>query len=422
MAVAEGDIVYLVFRGETGKLKVSGRVVAVEEDTLVVCGFPDKFGGLEEVVKGKAADSGRELCFVRVEQSAVSKQLPAGWNRDPVPKLAACKKVWAETGEIALSSEAEAPGSKQPSGSTEKPATSARAKSSLERDLFDLEGLWALSEESEEEEDETVEKAGNRGGKTRFLAPGASGRDSDRSKDRSRDKKGTDVMQAMLRQGLEAGQSPSELMPLMMMGWMMNQGGRSRRHKHRKSKDWDLLGGSSSESSDDSGDQKDQGMKAVSTLHKLHRRIKSRPRQVIHAFEQEVREELGILPNQPWTLKEYLKRQNWGKFKGIYRCAVMDAEAYELLRSGQVEAGTAQLVQNLKAKMQSVIQGGDWATAWLLTGIADPLSRKEFGGNKQEMAVVSGYVNALQKLRKQVRENHSSSHNDEEDEETSRKK
>ena len=100
----------------------------------------------------------------------------------------------------------------------------------------------------------------------------------------------------------------------------------------------------------------------------------------------------------------------------------MDAEAYELLRSGQVEAGTAQLVQNLKAKMQSVIQGGDWATAWLLTGIADPLSRKEFGGNKQEMAVVSGYVNALQKLRKQVRENHSSSHNDEEDEETSRKK
>ena len=197
MAVAEGDIVYLVFRGETGKLKVSGRVVAVEEDTLVVCGFPDKFGGLEEVVKGKAADSGRELCFVRVEQSAVSKQLPAGWNRDPVPKLAACKKVWAETGEIALSSEAEAPGSKQPSGSTEKPATSARAKSGLERDLFDLEGLWALSEESEEEEDETVEKAGNRGGKTRFLAPGASCRDSDRSKDRSRDKKGTDVMQAI---------------------------------------------------------------------------------------------------------------------------------------------------------------------------------------------------------------------------------
>lgn len=290
MAVAEGDIVYLVFRGETGKLKVSGRVVAVEEDTLVVCGFPDKFGGLEEVVKGKAADSGRELCFVRVEQSAVSKQLPAGWNRDPVPKLAACKKVWAETGEIALSSEAEAPGSKQPSGSTEKPATSARAKSSLERDLFDLEGLWALSEESEEEEDETVEKAGNRGGKTRFLAPGASGRDSDRSKDRSRDKKGTDVMQAMLRQGLEAGQSPSGLMPLMMMGWMMNQGGKSRRHKHRKSKDWDLLGGSSSESSDDSGDQ---GMKAVSTLHKLHRRIKSRPRQVIHAFEQELLPELG---------------------------------------------------------------------------------------------------------------------------------
>ena len=323
---------------------------------------------------------------------------------------------------IALSSEAEAPGSQKPRGSGEKPAeVPAKAKSSLDRDLLDLEGLWALSEESEEDEEELDERAGNRGSKARFLAPGASGRDSDKVKDRSREKKGVDMMQTMFRQGVEAGQSPSELMPLMMMGWMMNQSGKNRRHKGRKSKDWDLLGGSSSDSSDDSGEQKDQGMKAVSTLHKLHRRIKTRPRQVIHAFEQEVREELGILPNQPWTLKEYLKRQNWGKFKGIYRCAVMDA-AYELIRSGQVEAGTAQLVQNLKAKMQSVIQGGDWATAWLLTGIADPLSRKEFGGNKQEMAVVSGYVNALQKLRKQVRENHSSSHNDEEDEYASRKK
>ena len=217
MAVAEGDVVFLVFRGESGKLKVSGRVVAAEEETVVVCGFPDKFSGLEEVVKGQASETGRELCFVRVDQSAVSKQLPAGWNRDPVPKLASCKKVWAEVGEIALSSEAEAPGSQKPRGSGEKPAEV--------RDLLDLEGLWALSEESEEDEEELVEKAGNRGSRARFLAPGASGRDSDKTKDRSREKKGVDMMQTMLRQGLEAGQSPSELMPLMMMGWMMNQSG-----------------------------------------------------------------------------------------------------------------------------------------------------------------------------------------------------
>ena len=50
MAVAEGDVVFLVFRGEGGKLKVSGRVVAAEEDTVVVCGFPDKFGSLEELL------------------------------------------------------------------------------------------------------------------------------------------------------------------------------------------------------------------------------------------------------------------------------------------------------------------------------------------------------------------------------------
>jgi hypothetical protein len=103
-------------------------------------------------------------------------------------------------------------------------------------------------------------------------------------------------------------------------------------------------------------------------------------------------------------VKDYLKKQSWGKFKGLYRCAVMDAVAYEMLRSGQAEAATAQLVQNMKAKMQAVIQGGDWASAWLLTGIPDPLVKKEFAGSKQEMAVVSGYLEALHKLRKKVKD------------------
>ena len=53
----------------------------------------------------------------------------------------------------------------------------------------------------------------------------------------------------------------------------------------------------------------------------------------------------------------------------------------------------------------------------MLTGLADPLSRREFAGSKEEMAVVSGYLEALSKLKKKVREAGQGSHGDEEDEE-----
>ena len=145
-------------------------------------------------------------------------------------------------------------------------------------------------------------------------------------------------------------------------------------------------------------------MKAVVTLHRLHRRIKRRPGSICKKFEKEITTELGIVPGQPWTLRQWLAKQPWGKFRGIYRCAIQDAIAYEYLRNGQHEVAAAQLAQNMKSKIQSVLQGGDWSAAWLLTGIADPLTKKEWGGTQEEMAVVSEYVNALAKLKKKVKE------------------
>ena len=37
---------------------------------------------------------------------------------------------------------------------------------------------------------------------------------------------------------------------------------------------------------------------------------------------------------QCWTVRDYLKKQNWGKVKGMYRCAMMDAQAYEQFFAG----------------------------------------------------------------------------------------
>ena len=94
----------------------------------------------------------------------------------------------------------------------------------------------------------------------------------------------------------------------------------------------------------------------------------------------------------------------------------MDAAAYELLRNGDYEIAAAQLV-NMKAKQQAVIQQGDWSSAWLLTGLPDPLQRREFAGSKQEMAVVSGYLKAIHDLKKKVRESGGSTVTEDDDEE-----
>ena len=211
------------------------------------------------------------------------------------------------------------------------------------------------------------------------------------------------VVKKLMMKGMTEGQSPSELLPYMMMSMMLDQKEKSK-HRRRGRRDRDSPGGSSSESSASDDSDHKSGMRAVTSLHKLQKKITRHPKSIVKDFERQVVEELGVVEGQCWTLMDYVKRQQWGKFRGIYRCACMDVRAYELLRGGQTEAAQAQLVQNLKAKIQSVIQGGSWETAWLLTGIADPLSRREFGGSKEEMSVVSEYVNQMAKLKKRVKE------------------
>ena len=129
-----------------------------------------------------------------------------------------------------------------------------------------------------------------------------------------------------------------------------------------------------------------------------------------------------MIPGQAWTIRDYVKKQPWGKFKGIFRCAIQDAAVYEMLRRGDSDIAAAQVVQNLKSKIQSVIQHGDWQAAWLLCGLPDPLARREFAGSKEELAVVSGYLEALANLRKKVRENQGAAGADAEEDPTSTQK
>ena len=107
------------------------------------------------------------------------------------------------------------------------------------------------------------------------------------------------ALMTMMEQGLAQGQSPADLMPMMMMSFMLNQqtqqGRKGRKSSARSSASTDH-GGSSSESDSDSDAVSGKGMKAVVTLHRLHRRIERRPGSVCKKFEKEITTELGIQP------------------------------------------------------------------------------------------------------------------------------
>ena len=418
-----GHVVHCLVRNSSGEpIRVSGRVVEEGEESVVlglIAGEARKVPGA--VVK---EEDGTRIGFLRVPSGACTRERPSSWEGPPkeVPKTSTCKRVWEKVGQEKLeSSEAEFP--------TTAPKAAGRKSQGLEADLKVLESMMEQGSESESEEsslEDADEANGRRASSSRMLPPGASSsKDVSNHRENKKPKKEEDSMQKLcaklVSKGLEEGQSPSQLLPLMMMSMLTDQAA-GRKKKKKGDKEWSLLGGSDSEDSGDGEDFKNAGMKAVSTLHKLHRRVLRHPDQVCREWEKEITAEMGVVPGQAWTVKEYLRRVHWGKFKGIYRCAVMDAQAYEMIRRGDHQAGAAQLVQNMKSKIQSVISNG--SGAWLLTGIPCPLAKKEFGGTKEEMAVVSGYLNSLGKLRKQVKDSQGALHQEEEGEEdhTHRKK
>ncbi|CAE8689793.1 unnamed protein product [Polarella glacialis] len=160
---------------------------------------------------------------------------------------------------------------------------------------------------------------------------------------------------------------------------------------NKKKKDNGDDSGSGSDSDLD-GTLLKKGLSSMKNMSRLKKRIRSRPKRVWKKFEENVKEELGVAEGEPWTLRSWSRRINWGKFRGLRRCMEMMIAIYELLKADSPEIARAQAVQNMKAIHQSVLSGGDWATAWLLTGLTDPTQRREFAGEEGEMSAITGYL------------------------------
>ena len=394
---AVGSLVFLRCRASLGDKSVAGWVVDVSEDEVVIGTSPASGEGIDHILKATAGDI--PVSFFRVPSDSVSESQPSNWKgprAKDLPTFAAAQTAWKKVATEDLESSDAGPAH----GALRRRGKDGR----LRGDLQGLGKLFAAGVDDEEEDEEDDE------GPLSFLAPGQ-GRKTKAQKAGKKKSDDLDLHQ-LIRGSLESGEKASDLLPVMMMAMLLDKG--KKKKKDKASGSSELLGGSSSDEEGES-DLRAKGLRAVSTLNKLHEQIKKKPEKVCRLFEREVIEELGVVPGQAWTLRDYIRKQPWGKFKGIYRCAMMDVAVYEELRSGRADVAAAQVVQNLKAKLQSVLQQGDWQSAWLLTGLPDPLSRKDFAGSKEEMTVISGYVEALANLKKKVRETQSSSHGDEEE-------
>ena len=405
--VQSGETVWFSCRIADGSVRIKGIVVQVDGDSCVVGCSSDTVKSIS--YKFIPAED-QSVAFVKIPIGAVSTNAPTGWKKNVgghPPVFSDASALWkkADLAAPLESSEAEMPGQSKAAGSA--PASSQKLQGDLARmsaDLWGGDGASSSPSEasSSDEEDATPFKTGQK-----HLPPGASSMRARKkaSSEKSKSKSKEVDLGAMMAQGMASGASPSELMPMMMMAYMVQQQGKQdkKSRKHRRREDL-LSGGSSSESSDDDEPGSRSGLKSVVALQRLHRQVQRHPQRVIRQFEKELVEELGVVEGQAWSVKDWLRKQSWGKFKGMYRAAIMDAAVYELLRSGDHQAAAAQTIQNMKAKLQSVLQGGDWTTAWVLTGLPDPLSKKEWAGSKEEMAVVTGYISSLHKLRKKVKD------------------
>ena len=398
MSVEVGDLVFLVLHGDGAEVSVTGWAVETLEGDVVVGTDPGAVSDFENKLEGKAGD--QTVAFVRVPQGAASTSKPPAWagpRTSSIPNFGACKGAWKKVTHIELaSSEAEAPESKP------KPKA---PKTRLSQDLKGLQRLFAEDSDDEEEDSDVEEPA-------KFLPPGRS------SMPKPVKQKGTKSsspdLQQLVMKSLAEGGDTKDVLTLAVLAQLLDS--KKKRKGQRASSSRDAPGGSSSDSSDsDDGDMTSRGMKAVSTLNRLHKRIERKPKRIIEDFEADIIRELGIVPGQAWTVRDFVKKQSWGRFKGLYRAAMMDAAAYEWLRSNKPDVAAAQIIQNLKAKLQAVLQNGEWETAWLLTGLADPLHRKEWSGTREEMSVISGYVEALAKLKKRVKETSAVGDHDEEE-------
>lgn len=162
-----------------------------------------------------------------------------------------------------------------------------------------------------------------------------------------------------------------------------------------------------SASSSSSGDQDSSGSehhrrrghaRAVETYQNSKRRMFRKPLKYTRKYVKEVERDLGA-ENRPYHLSEIGKKIAWGKQKSLQRCHYMLSDILTKLLKGQTEKATLQTVLCLRSVHQAALDG-DWNIAWLLTHLPDPWTRKQWGGDPEDLGNVTAYLKSMADLNK----------------------
>ena len=319
-----------------------------------------------------------------------------------VPDQETCWASWGELAkEVLVSSEAEKP-------KATAAAASSKKVSGLQEDLANLSQMfdWEDLSSSDSESGSEVLAAKRSKNKSGHLPPGgqrgaASSSQSRQPSDRPKDPDMAKVVKKLMMKGMTEGQSPSELLPYMMMSMMLDQKEKSK-HRRRGRRDRDSPGGSSSEgSASDDSDHK-SGMRAVTSLHKLQKKITRHPKSIVKDFERQVVEELGVVEG----LLDADGLCEASAVGQVSRDLPLCLHGRSCLRTPQRRSNRGRPgpigpePQGEDPERDSRWQLGDsMAVNWNCRSF-EPI----LGGSKEEMSVVSEYVNQLAKLKKRVKE------------------
>lgn len=174
--------------------------------------------------------------------------------------------------------------------------------------------------------------------------------------------------------------------------------------KHKKSKRDSSQSDSDSDSSSNESDSSSNHQrlrghaKAVMTYQSSKKRMFRRPLKHVRKYVREVEKDLGA-ENRAYHLSEIGKKIAWGKQKSLQRCHYMLSDILTKLLKGQTEKATLQTVLCLRAVHQAALDN-DWSIAWLLCHLPDPWSKRQWGGDPQDLGNVTEYLKSMAELHR----------------------
>ncbi|CAE8639344.1 unnamed protein product, partial [Polarella glacialis] len=380
--------------------EIAGRGLVVESGKLCTIAGPAE--AMEENEMSVSVGECK-VVFFRLDASCLRLERPALWKTvlalQPWPRVRDIISAYNGTetaAPIGDSSDELRPARAPPPPPV---ATSAsKTTPGISQLLAGLTGVWPSMAGAGEVEDSSSEDEDGASGEE--VAKRPEGRKKSGKEQKGKEEKQPDPLATILSAGLSGGNL--SLQDILIARLLQDLNPKTAKKSIKKDSD-----GSDSGSDDDlDGSLLKKGLSHMRNLNRLKQRVKTRPRRIWRKFEDSVKEDLGIGPGEPWTLRSWSRRINWGKFKGLRRCMEMQISVYELLKAGAADVARAQTVQNIKALHQSVLSGGDWTTAWLLTGLTDPTQRREFAGDEGEMSAIASYLGAMAELKKKLKPAH----------------